>query len=756
MPPLHFLSPINLLFLIMLRRKILHLMLLMSSYININIAQSLSTPTVYNRSRPSTKASFTTAPPIIDGEVFNDDAWQKITPFGDLIQTQPEIGHPSTERTDIRICYDKVNLYLSAVCYDHSPDKIIISDSRRDAALDATDAFLFILDTYKDGQNGFLFGTNPAGVEYDAQIDNEGQGNFNTNRQQGGTIGGMNLNWDAAWTVKTRINDSGWVAEFAIPFKTLRFMSGKDQVWGVNFQRNIQKNNEAAYWSPIPAEFTINRLTMEGTLSGLDLQTPGNLKLIPYVLGNVTTNNLVNPASTKTNAQIGGDIKYSITPSLTLDLTYNTDFAQVEVDDQQVNLDRFNLFFPEKRPFFLENAGQFGIGNPGEVDLFFSRRIGIGSDGTQVPIIGGARLSGKVNHTNLGFLSMFTDDVESSGIVKSNYTIARVNHQLAKRSTIGGAVISKQDIGPGENHYNRVYALDGKWGLGNKAQFSGFLAKSATPGINGKDHSFRFAYTYEWNRLNVIAGYSELGSGFNPEVGFLLRNSFRKPEALVLYHLRMNGWGGLLEIRPHISYRSYWNYDNHRLETSFLHIDNHWEWESGVEVHTGINFTTEGVFKPFEISSGIFVPAGSYSHHEGQLVILTNTSKKIAFSLRSVIGGFFGGHRASNTASINVRLGDKFTSEWGINSNIVRLPYGDFNTNILRSRISYSFTPRFYIQSLTQFNDVLDKWSINLRLGWIQQSNTGLFLVYNENRGLDRFDNRGFTVKYSRMLDVIK
>lgn len=195
---------------------------------------------------------------------------------------------------------------------------------------------------------------------------------------------------------------------------------------------------------------------------------------------------------------------------------------------------------------------------------------------------------------------------------------------------------------------------------------------------------------------------------------------------------------------------------HHKLETSFLHIDNHWEWQGGLEIHTGVNFTSEGVFKPFEISSKVFVPVGTYHHSEAQLVLMTNTSKNISFNIRSVIGGFFGGRRASTTGSMNIRLGDKFTSEWGINNNTVRLPYGDFNTNILRSRIYYSFTPRIYIQSLTQFNSVLDKWSVNLRWGWLQQSNTGLFLVYNENRGLEQFDNRSITLKYSWMFDVIK
>jgi len=256
-------------------------------------AQNLTTP--YNNSRPTTKAYRVEKGPDIDGEILTDSLWKTIPAFTEMIQTQPNMGSVSTELTEIRIAYDKDNFYVSAICHDLTPEKIIISDSRRDALLDATDAFLFILDTYKDGQNGFVFGTNPAGIEYDAQVDNEGQTTNNANRQQGGRIGGINLNWDASWTVKTKVNEVGWMAEFAIPFRTLRYMSGKEQVWGVNFQRNIQKNNEAAYWSPIPVEFNLHRLSFEGTLTGLDLQTPGNLKFIPYVLGNVTSNNLVNP-----------------------------------------------------------------------------------------------------------------------------------------------------------------------------------------------------------------------------------------------------------------------------------------------------------------------------------------------------------------------------------------------------------------------------------------------------------------------------
>ena len=229
--------------------------------------------------RPDAKASMIEKEPVIDGEILNDAVWQMIEPIGDLTQTQPNSGQPASEKTEIRIGYSTNTLYVSVVCFDAMPDQLVVSDSRRDASLDDMDGFLFILDTYHDQQNGFMFGTNSIGIEYDAQVDNEGKGNFNANRQQGGIIGGFNLNWDGSWEVKTQVGDYGWSAEFAIPFKTLRFKSGNDQIWGLNFRRNIQKTNEVAFWAPMPIEFDLKRLSLAGTLSGLDLQKPGNLKL---------------------------------------------------------------------------------------------------------------------------------------------------------------------------------------------------------------------------------------------------------------------------------------------------------------------------------------------------------------------------------------------------------------------------------------------------------------------------------------------
>ncbi len=708
--------------------------------------------------RPTFEATLLEKNPLVDGNILDDAIWQSITPIKELIQIKPQFGAPVSEKTEIRFAYTNTTLYVGVICYDDDPGKIVVSDSRRDADLNDEDSFLFIIDTYNDQQNGFLFGTNADGMEYDAQINNEGQGNFNANRQQGGVIGGTNINWDASWIVRTEIGDYGWSAEFAIPLRSLRFAPGTDKTWGVNFQRNISKTTETAYWASLPIGFDMKRLSLAGKVTGLQLKNPGNLKVIPYALTQFTKDKAVTPSNNDTNFEAGVDIKYSITPSLTLDLTYNTDFAQVEVDDQQINLDRFNLFFPEKRPFFLENAGQFTVGSPGEVDLFFSRRIGIGEDGLLVPIIGGARLSGKVGQTNIGFLSMFTDDVDAVGIEKNNFTVARVNQDFPKsRSSLGGVFINRAGLGDLDNDYNRVFAADGKLGLGKKAQITGFIAKSTTPGIEKKDHAYKVLAAYEWDGWNLRAGYTEVGEGFNPEVGFLQRTAFRKPEFLIFKAHRYNNAGSFLEMRPHVSYRGYWNF-NDELVTGFLHVDNHWVWKSGFEIHTGINFTTEGVQQPFEIS-GVTIPVGRYRHEEFQFILITNPNKALSLSTRSFIGGYFGGDRIANSGTLNFRIGDKFSSSFTMSHNILDLPNGDVTAVVAGARLSYSFTPRMFLQSLIQHNNVSDITSANIRFGWLQNANTGLFIVLNlvkDDDLIDQLNNQSLTIKYSYRFDLLR
>ncbi|MGB5667129.1 MAG: DUF5916 domain-containing protein [Maribacter sp.] len=705
------------------------------------------------KERPTATAVSIPSEPLLDGEVLNDEIWQQIKPFGSLNQIQPNYGQPASEKTDIRIAYTTTTFYVSVVCYDSEPSSLVVSDARRDADLENTDAFIFILDTYKDNQNGFVFGTNSIGVEYDAQVDNEGQGNNNVNRQQGGTIGGFNINWDGSWKVQAKVGEFGWSAEFAIPLRTLRFQSGKD--WGINFRRNIRKTNEIAYWAEMPVGFSLNRLSLAGSLIGLDLRTPGNLKIIPYVLGQLSKDFEATDSKIEFDSDVGGDIKYSITPSLTLDLTYNTDFAQVEVDQQQVNLDRFNLFFPEKRPFFLENAGLFSVGSPGEVDLFFSRRIGIGEEGNVVPIIGGARVSGKIKRTNVGLLTMFTEDVDDVGIEKNNFTVARVNHEFKGRTALGAILINRKGLETNDD-FNRTIAVDGKLGLGRKARLTGFYANSTGTKDTINEHAFKFQTDYKWNNWEIQGAYTEVGKGFNPEVGFLLRSSFKKPEGRVLYHLRpKNKDSKILEHRPHVSYSGYWNFDGFQ-ETGFLHVDNHWEFKSGMEIHTGVNFTTEGVVDPFEISENIFIQPGVYKHTESQLVFFTNRSKPISFNLRSVIGGSFGGTRYLNSGTLALRSGDKFNAAFTYMYNKINLPVGDFSANVFISQLSYTFRPNLYIQSLVQNNTVDKVWAINLRMGWLQRANTGLFVVYNHNLQDGSPLNNSLIVKYTRMFDLVK
>lgn len=703
--------------------------------------------------------SFLVEEPIIDGEVLNEALWEQVYTIRDLKQIKPDYGAPASEKTAIKIAYTAKTLYVAVVCFDTSPEKIVVSDSRRDADLNDDDSFLFIIDTYNDQQNGFLFGTNADGMEYDAQIDNEGEGNFSANRQQGGVVGGTNINWDASWEVKTKKGDFGWSAEFAIPLRSIRFNGGDNKTWGINFQRNISKRSETAYWANLPLGFDIKRLSLAGKMHGLNLKSPKNLKIIPYSLVQSIQNNHP-PKNTTGNTAVGGDIKYSLTPGLTLDMTYNTDFAQVEVDEQQVNLDRFNLFFPEKRPFFLENAGQFSVGSPGEVDLFFSRRIGIGSGGSLVPIIGGSRVSGKIGQTNIGLLSMFTDEIpDETGaieLLKNNYSVARINHDFAaQRSSLGGIMVSRSGLNDPLD-YNRVVAVDGKLGIGKKAQLSGYLSQSSTPGIETDAHAFNFLAVYNWNGWNLRAGYTEVGEGFNPEVGFLLRSAFKKPEFLIFKQWRPKNTGKLLEVRPHISYRGYWNFQNTQ-ETGFLHVDNHWVWESGFEIHTGINFTRETVLSAFPISN-VTVPTGAYNHQEFQFVLMSNANRKFYYQTRTLIGGYFGGNRISSTNRATFRLGDKFNTEGVFNYNRLQLPEGDANVLISGLRLAYSFTPRMFLQSLIQYNNVSNITSVNARFGWLRNANTGLFVVLNIIKDTDYFDalnNQSITIKYSHQFDLL-
>jgi hypothetical protein len=714
--------------------------------------------------RPSTMAIRVDEDPVIDGEILGEAVWQDAPVADSFWQEQPNEGQPASERTEVRLLFTATTLYVGVVCYDRAPRSIIVSDARRDAPLDETDSFQMIFDTYRDRLNGFVFGTNPAGIEYDGQVTNEGQGGGGLGRgqtQQSGSGGGFNLNWDGAWWVRTKINDIGWSAEFAIPFRTLRFPAGADQAWGVNFQRNIRRRNERSYWAPIPRQYDLYRLSLAGTVSGLQTPTIRQLTLTPYALGNVLASG-EKPVDSDLLGDIGLDAKYNVTPSLTLDATVNTDFAQVEVDDQQVNLDRFDLFFPEKRPFFLENAGFFSVGNPGEVDLFFSRRIGISEQGEAIPILGGARLSGKSGPYNIGLLNMQTDEF-GDRTPGNNFSVARVSRDLPNRSSVGVLFVNRQGTGSraSSDDYNRTYAVDGKWGVGQHTVLSSFVAKTQTPGIDEDDVAFNVRSRTNMPRYDIELGYQAVGEQFNPEVGFLTRRGYRKPDARLMTRFRPRSFLNIQELRPHTSYRGFWGFDGFQ-ESGHWHIDTHWELKNSYEVHTGFNLTHEGVRTPFEIYPDVIVPPGTYEHGEAQLVFMTNQGAPVSLDVESTIGGFFGGDRVSVTPTLRMRLRETLTTEVTYERNDVDLPWGDFVANLVRTRTSFSFNTRTFVQALVQYNDRADLWSMNFRFGWLQAANTGLFIVYTDTRGLyDLFDraertDRSLIVKFSRRFDVLR
>jgi hypothetical protein len=705
-----------------------------------------------------------TAPPALDGSVLDDPAWTDAPVLTGFRQTAPDEGQPASERTEVRVVFDDEAIYIGAVCFDRTPDRIIVSESRRDSPLENTDSFQVILDTYYDRRSGFVFGTNPTSLEYDGQVDNEGQGSRRGRRRQsGGTGAGFNLNWDADWQVRTRIGDFGWSAEFAIPFRTLRYAGGGVQTWGINFQRNIRRRNETAFWAPLERQYTLYRLRSAGTLQGLEAPSQRNLKIAPYVLGE-SQRDFTTAEGTRQDVDIGGDLKYSLTPSLTLDLTVNTDFAQVEVDEIQINLDRFNLFFPEKRPFFLENAGLFSAGESGEVELFFSRRIGLGPDGEIVPILAGARLSGKVGSTGIGVLNMQTRAVE--GLTPANnFTVARVSHELPNRSSLGGIFVNRAATGEmvGEaGQWNRTYGIDGRLGIGQYGEISGFAAGTDTPGIEADDYAYRVGTGYSSPAWRLSGEYTEVGEGFNPEVGFLARTAYRKPSGLISYAYRPRDFLGLQEVRPHIFYRGYWKPDGFQ-ESGRLHISSNVEWKNSWNVHASVNLTHEGVIEAFEIVDGVWVPPGVFKHAQADIRFQTDLSAPLGYSADLEAGGFFGGDIFSLTQSLKWRIGGSFITDSQWEYNDAHLPGGDFTANRVRVRLSYTFTPRIYLQALLQYSDVdVDFWSANVRFGWLHRGGTGLFLVYNEVRESDGVvsgfgpRDRTFTIKFSRVFDLLR
>jgi hypothetical protein len=551
--------------------------------------------------RPVANAIRVAEAPTIDG-MLEDDAWQGAAPLTDFFQADPLEGEAASEQTEVRLLYDDEAIFVGVTLYDSDLSQIVTTDSRRDSRLDDQDSFELIFDTFRDRQNGFVFGTNAEGVQYDAQVRSQGR---------------RDASWDGSWDVKTRINESTWSAEFRIPLRTLRY-GPPPQNWGVNFMRRIQRSRERIYWAALPREFDLSRLSSAGEL-GLELKAPRNFKLIPY--GISSANRDFTPgANTDVDGDIGLDSKIGITGSLNLDLTYNTDFAQVEVDTQQINLTRFNLRFPEKRPFFLENSGLFTVGqgngfSGNDLDLFFSRRIGLDEDGNMVPIKGGARLSGKMSGLNVGMLNIQTDEVGPRAA--NNFTTLRVSRDLPSRSGVGAIFVNRTATGKlaGVDNWNRTWGLDGRLGVRETMTFTGFAAKTQTPAFAGRQYAWNATSEYDDGKTQVNFDYGVTGEDFNPEVGYLEReDGYRRIRVNVGETLRqekIRSWG-FREFAPHVNFTRYDYLDGGGLLNAELHADNHWDWENGYRIDTALNGGWDGLDRPFEIYPGVIVPPGRH------------------------------------------------------------------------------------------------------------------------------------------------
>jgi Domain of unknown function (DUF5916)/Carbohydrate family 9 binding domain-like len=706
----------------------------------------------------------TDARPEIDGRV-EEMIWSTVEPYSTFTQQEPDDGRPATERTEIRFLLDARNLYVGVISFDSEPDKIVVSQSRRDADLDDTDSIQILLDTFNDGQNAFVFGTNPFGIEYDGQVMGDG-----ARSGGGGQNAGFNANWDADWTVRAQMTERGWEAEFAIPLKTLRYNPGDERIWGVNVLRNIRRKNEQVFLAPVPRGYNLHRVSVAGKLTGMNLPARRELKLVPYVAGSVNDDKTLRTDTVDRSVDIGLDLKWGVRADLTLDVTVHTDFAQVEADEQQVNLTRFPLFFPEKRPFFLENAQLFQLGQREAIDLFFSRRVGLSQSGQPIDIVAGGRLSGKLGGYNVGLLNMQTSDAVNDRTGETiananNFSVLRIQREVG-RSNFGAMFVNRQGVGrlAPVNDYNRAYGLDVAWQATTNGKLFAFLARTDSPQRKGgSDYAGRVAYSYANPLWNGTLGYAQVGDRFNPEVGFLPRRAYRQFDSRYNLTYQPKRWPWIRRISPHINYTAYTDLDN-QLESS----RGHWHFLDiqqlrGARFGYLVETQQDRPRRPFTVYQDVagrrvVIPAGEYAWTTGVFEGNTDPSAPINASLRQRIGSFYNGEYFAWELTVGLRAGARFLSQIGWHRDDVKLPVGNFKNDLIPLKINYAFTSLASLQGLVQYNRQVSTISSNIRLALLNRSGTGLFLVYNDRRDTsevtaDELLGRSFIIKYTRLFD---
>ena len=683
-----------------------------------------------DRTLPAVRAE---GPIKIDGALDEAD-WAGAPTAHGFIQNDPHEGEPATEDTDVRVLYDANNLYFGVFAHDREPFNILTSELTKDFNRESGDDFEIILDTFHDERNGYMFATNARGAKWDAQTINEGRE--------------INENWDALWDVATRITEEGWFAEIAIPFRTLRFSSADEQTWGVNFQRRIRRRNEDSFWAPLPRIYDLQRVSLAGTLAGLRGVRPGNdLRIKPYALGSAGESATVQVGR---DASAGLDVKYGVTSGLTWDFTVNTDFSQVEADEQQVNLTRFSLFFPEKRDFFLENSGifQFGqgrgvvfggggltSGRQTDAILFFSRRIGLSDKGESIPIGGGTRLTGRVGPYAVGLLNI---EQRSGGTsAATNFTALRLRRNVLANSDIGIIALNKETHGPA---FNRVVGTDANFRFFDSLDVNLSLARTFSPaaavGNDGSESTGNASLHYRDRRWELQGTYVRIGERFNDEMGFVPRTGVSKFDSTYgarFRPTRLSKW--LRELFPHLGVTNVsWLTGELQSRLIGAHMSINLQDGSGGEL--GVDPTTENLIAPFTINRrrGIVIPIGRYEFNDWHSTWRTNASAPFSLNGRVSVGDFYDGHKQTYSVGAAVRLGGRLNASINESRNQIQLRAGRYTTDLIGARIEYGFSTIAFANALLQYNTDAREWNSNLRFNLIHHRLSDFFLVFNDRR----------------------
>jgi hypothetical protein len=699
--------------------------------------------------RTTVRAVRLTEPLRIDGRL-DEDIYTHTPSASDFIQTEPQEAVPASEKTEIWIFFDDRHVYLSARCWETRPERVIVNEMRRDNTnIGQNDNLAWLFDTLNDRRSGALFEINPLGGRMDGQSTNEESTNFD---------------WNPVWEVKTGYFEAGWSVEAAIPFKSLRYRPGSEpQVWGFNVRRRNRWKNEVSYLSSISRALGMRGLRPSVAGSVVGIETPSgsrNLEVKPFLTSSLTTDRAARPTplSNDPTAAVGLDVKYGVTRSLTADITVNTDFAQVEADEFQINLTRFNLLFPEKREFFLENRGIFAFGGDGADTpvFFYSRRIGLNAN-RLVPIRAGGRLSGRAGKFSLGMLNIQADDEPVSGVQPTNFSVMRIRRDLLGQSSVG-VLFTSRSAASSPGVPATAYGVDGLFAfLGNRLQIASYWARTPTETAGDHDASYRAQVDYNGDRYGWEAEHLAVGRAFNPDVGFVRRNDMRRSFGRFRFSPRPRR-NRFIRRASYTGTMTYVQDDNWRLQTREI------DGEFGLEFHNtdrffiGATDIYEFLPRPFPIAPGVTLPVEGYDFANLRVSYNFGQQRPLAGVVMAERGSFYNGTRTALTISQGrVKLANQLSVQPTYSLNRVSLEQGDFSTHLLGTRVTYTMTPLMFASALLQYNSTSSIVSANVRLRWEYRPGSELFVVLNEQRDSTalRFPsliNRALIVKINRLL----